>query len=522
MYLDYYNITVDPFISKEGKTSLWFGANMSEVASTLKKAISEREGIISLTGDTGSGKKTIVKMTTDILRNQFVITTLSNPDLTTIDFFNILSVKFGFNIEFKSKSAFLVHLRNFLRSSFSVGKNILLIINDADRLKTELFEELILLSDIELNDIKMISILLVGQKRWIEGPSRRNIKEISSKIAVKCNLDPLNEEETARYINYCLATAGTKRNIFNEKAIHQIFSFSQGNLNLINTICNHALTKGYAKRKATINSAIIEECEEELQEIIQIPGDAKPHGPQIVSMTKSRKKSSASGFSVPARKWFWSKAVLLILLLFSSYLLYTFQTEDSNLWESDEIAQKEYDFKKFKDKGIVSSGSPQGVDENYTRSASASHTSEAISSTNKNQDSEAFISGKERSPNASLEIKQRWPFATFKKIIYFKYDSNTLPPDSLEILDKIAEFAIHNPNKEYVIKGYTDSTGAYSYNLTISKFRADSVKNYLIAKGVNPARISASGLGSQDPIFSNATAGGRKLNRRVEIELRLE
>ena len=90
------------------------------------------------------------------------------------------------------------------------------------------------------------------------------------------------------------------------------------------------------------------------------------------------------------------------------------------------------------------------------------------------------------------------------------------------MLDKISDFAIHNPENEFIIKGYTDSTGADRYNLTISKFRANSVKSYLIAKGVDPTKLEALGLGSQNPIFSNRTAGGRKLNRRVEIELKLD
>ena len=122
----------------------------------------------------------------------------------------------------------------------------------------------------------------------------------------------------------------------------------------------------------------------------------------------------------------------------------------------------------------------------------------------------------------SPKINREWPFATFKKIIYFNYDSNTLPSDSLEILDKIAGYAVANPSREFIIKGYTDSTGAESYNLVISKYRAEAVKNYLVAKGVDSTRLSTFGLGSRYPIFSNSTAGGRKLNRRVEIELKLQ
>ena len=89
---------------------------------------------------------------------------------------------------------------------------------------------------------------------------QKNTKSISDKIASVCNLDPLNEAETVKYIQYCLGTAGKKRKIFSDKAIHEIFSFSGGNLNLINSICDLALRKGYSYKEKTINTAIIKEC----------------------------------------------------------------------------------------------------------------------------------------------------------------------------------------------------------------------------------------------------------------------
>ena len=131
MYLDYYNIAENPFDMDKDKTSLWLGGNLPKVASILKEAIMERKGIVCLTGDTGTGKSTTIKMITDILQDQFIIATLSNPELTGLDFFNVLSVRFKFNKSFNSKSAFLVHLRNFLRNSHAINKNILLIIQGA-------------------------------------------------------------------------------------------------------------------------------------------------------------------------------------------------------------------------------------------------------------------------------------------------------------------------------------------------------------------------------------------------------
>ena len=521
MYLDYYSIAENPFDTDKDKTSLWLGGSLPKVASTLKEAIMERKGIVLLTGDTGTGKRTIIKMIRDILQDQFIIATLSNPELTGLEFFNVLSVRFKFNRSFNSKSAFLVHLRNFLRNSHAINKNILLIINDTDRLKVEFFEELTLLSEIELNDRKMIAILLVGRQGWIEASIQKNVKKISDKIALVCNLDPLNEAETAEYIQYCLGTAGTKRKIFSDNAIHEIFTFSGGNLKLINSICDLALTHGHSYNKKTINTAIIKECGNEIQEKGTVDSDVKSH-PKFVYKKETKKKLTADQPPSPKR-WLWIKALFIMVLIFSSYALYKSQTEKSSIWRTDEIAHKNYDFHKLKEKEeAISPNTPPGTHKNYSKSESEKQATAPDSSNIKNERLEPSTAGNRNSSDNLAKTHREWPFSTYKKIIYFKYDSNTLSPESLEILDKIADFAIHNPKNEFIIKGYTDSIGAYSYNLTISKFRANSVKSYLIAKGVDPSKLATFGLGSQNPIFSNRTAGGRKLNRRVEIELKLD
>jgi outer membrane protein OmpA-like peptidoglycan-associated protein len=81
---------------------------------------------------------------------------------------------------------------------------------------------------------------------------------------------------------------------------------------------------------------------------------------------------------------------------------------------------------------------------------------------------------------------------------------------------------IHNPEAKVNISGYTDSSGAYSYNVSVSQFRANIVKGYLVGKGVQPLRIEAVGLGPDNPIATNATEQGRQTNRRVEIEVNVD
>jgi len=361
---------------------------------------------------------------------------------------------------------------------------------------------------------------LIGRQGWIDASMQENIKRISDKIVLVCNLDPLNEEHTAKYIQYCLGTAGTKRKIFSDNAIHEIFSFSRGNLNLINSICDLALRKGYPYKKKTINTAIVKECGVELGGKDTVDSDVNPPPKLFVKKVKKKKITIDQPFS--PKRWLWIKALFVLLFIFSSYILYKSQTENSSIWRTDEMAHKNYNFYKLTEEESSSPDTTQGTHKNQSYSESEKQAATPGSPHFENEGFESSTTGKKNSSDKLTKTNREWPFSTYKKIIYFKYDSNTLSPESLEILDKIAEFAIQNPDMEFIIKGYTDSTGADSYNLTISKFRANAVKSYLIAKGVDPTKLETFGLGSQNPIFSNRTAGGRKLNRRVEIELNLD
>ena len=77
----------------------------------------------------------------------------------------------------------------------------------------------------------------------------------------------------------------------------------------------------------------------------------------------------------------------------------------------------------------------------------------------------------------------------------------------------------NNSAAKLTLNGYSDSIGALSYNKMVSEIRANSVKSYLIGKGIKPSRMMAFGHGAQRFIASNKSAVGRRLNRRVEIEL---
>ena len=102
---------------------------------------------------------------------------------------------------------------------------------------------------------------------------------------------------------------------------------------------------------------------------------------------------------------------------------------------------------------------------------------------------------------------------------FFDFDKATLKPEGKQVLDQVAQQA-GSVNLETVIAtGHTDSIGSEAYNQKLSERRADTVKQYLISKGVPADRIYAEGKGELQPVASNKTREGRAQNRRVEIEI---
>lgn len=101
--------------------------------------------------------------------------------------------------------------------------------------------------------------------------------------------------------------------------------------------------------------------------------------------------------------------------------------------------------------------------------------------------------------------------------VSFRTGSADLTPEARADLTRLAGFLQANPERDVIIEGHTDSSGRSGYNRDLSMRRAQAVRSYLVASGVNATRLQASGFGEGYPIASNQTPSGRERNRRVEI-----
>jgi general secretion pathway protein A len=185
----------------------------------------------------------------------------------------------------------------------------------------------------------------------------------------------------------------------------------------------------------------------------------------------------------------------------------------------EEIAPQTYDSPALKAK---ESFVPGVVGENESTNklpAVKRFDEQAMEGTDSEQSGQPIIAAQGEELSGEPQVS---PFPDRKIVIYFKHNSNDLPDPAYEMLDRIADFMVHNPETRININGYTDSRGARSYNISVSQFRANMVKGYLVGKGVEALKIRALGLGPKDPIASNDTEKGRQMNRRVEIELNLD
>ncbi|NOR25826.1 MAG: AAA family ATPase [Desulforhopalus sp.] len=264
MYRSFYGLKKKPFQISTNPSFLWLGEMHKEALAHLKYGIIESQGFLLLTGDVGTGKTTLINALIDSLGDEFIVARVPDPGMETIDFMNFIAHLFDMNKKFVSKDGFLIHFGHFLNSANAAGKKVILIIDESQRLSSDLLEEIRQLSNIENQGNKLLNIFLIGQNEFNDVLQETKNRALHQRISLNYVIKPLDVDETGEYIRHRLKMAGTEKEIFSSEAIRSVHESSGGIPRRINIICDHSLLYGFYMETKTISGDVVRECVKDL------------------------------------------------------------------------------------------------------------------------------------------------------------------------------------------------------------------------------------------------------------------
>jgi general secretion pathway protein A len=260
MYLKHYGLSRRPFKLSSDPDFLWTGEKHKAALEALKGGILENKGFVLLTGEVGTGKTTLVNAFPKLNEIATISVTIPDPGMDPLDFCNFLANEFKMNRKFARKDDFVRDFKSFLLRSFASYKKVLVIIDEAQRLDYVLLEEIRQMAGIEMAGRRLLKVFFVGQPEFCDMLMDERGAAVRDEIVAAFNIEPLDARETTEYINYRLAVAGVKRELFTPKAVMQVHALAGGYPRTVNVLCDQCLLRGYASGSQVIDVDTVAVC----------------------------------------------------------------------------------------------------------------------------------------------------------------------------------------------------------------------------------------------------------------------
>lgn len=266
MYSSFFNLRQKPFQLTPDPDFLYLSRGHRRALTYLTYGVGEHVGFITVTGEVGMGKTTLVRGLMKRLGDDVNIARVNNTKVSAEQLISMINDDFGIETKGRDKTQLVGDLTDFLIRAFAQRKRSTLIIDEAQNLTADLLEEIRLLSNLETDKSKLLQIILVGQPELRVTLSYPELRQLRQRISISCHLHPLVRSETEEYIYHRLEVAGNRNAVtFEEGTIDAIHGFSRGIPRLINIACDFMMLSAFAEQSGSVSLDLAKEVISDLE-----------------------------------------------------------------------------------------------------------------------------------------------------------------------------------------------------------------------------------------------------------------
>jgi general secretion pathway protein A len=259
MYNEYFGFGESPFNVTADPRFFYSTRHYQEAFTGLRWGVKLRQGLIVMTGESGTGKTTLLKRVTEGFEPSIRTAPVSSHHRNFTQMLRRILVNFGLPNPPNNQLIMLEKLRSYLTEEFKENRVVGILLDEAQDINVRTLKELELLLDLDIDHQKLLQIVLLGPPELESKLQRPELRSIKQRVALWCRLAPLQSHEVGPYIDYRVMRAGYQgEDLFAPGAVEQITHSSQGIPRLINIICDNALLAAYRVGRKSVSPEMIQ------------------------------------------------------------------------------------------------------------------------------------------------------------------------------------------------------------------------------------------------------------------------